>query len=207
MEGINLENGELIELEERRLIHRYIIGSRGHFKTVGAAITWLSTGSNMKGPSELLIDGGSYPVKDTVVINLPYHLNIRGFDTDSVIFYADTGLTNKPMLQVYSSVWIERLTADGSTLTDYGTLATENCIEILGPYYHELTSGVLKGFYDGVKLISENSGLWAFNSILQDIKNSGIHVYSDGFISIDVETNTFRSCARCIYLDKSSSCF
>lgn len=206
MDGIELETGKIIEYEERKLEYRYIIGKRGNFKTVSAAVAWLGTGTNMKGPTELLIDGGSYPVNNTLVINLPYHLNIRGFDSESVTFYADTGLTNKPMLQIYGSVWIERVTADGSTLANYGTLSTENAIENLGSFYNKFTLGVLKGFYDGIKLIGANSGLWTFDSILENINGAGIHVYSDGFISVDVETNNFKNCAKCISLDKSPSC-
>jgi hypothetical protein len=183
--------------------NRYIIGEKGRFQTVSDAITWLE--SNMTEPSELLIDGtNGINVSDTIVIDLPYHLSIRGFDSASVTLKAATGLTNKPMFQLTSEVWIERVYADGSTLASYGTQSTENFIEVLGTEYYEITAIHAKGFYDGVRLIGEGS-LWIFNSIYEDLTGSGVCVFSDGETEIDVETNTFQNCGNAVCLDKSTA--
>jgi len=101
-------------------IKRYNIGERGEFNTLAQAISWL--GSNMKGQTELFLDSGNFDISDTIAINLPYHLHIKGFDFLSTIIRATTGLTNKPMIQITSSVFMDNITLDGSNLASYGTL-------------------------------------------------------------------------------------
>jgi len=195
--------GEIIShFHPNKLKYRYYVGEQGDFATVPLAIAWLE--ANMLGNSELLIDSGDYDISDTVAIDLPYHLSIRGFDSNSAFINSATGLTGKSMFQITSSVYFERICFDGSTLANYGTLSTENCIEILGTNYHEITAFLIKNFYDGIKLIGAGS-LWVFNSVMENIVGQGIRVSSTGATSIDVETNTFINCANSIGLMKSTA--
>ena len=202
--GSTTVQGQL-DAVSHRLLNRYTVGTQGTFATIQAAITWLDTGSNMLGASELLLDSGTYTIADTIVIDLPYHLNIRGFDSESVIFAAATGLTNKPMFQVKSSTFFERFSATGSTLVSYGTQSTENFIEILtDSLYCEIKDFVMDTFYDGIS-VTKNSEIYVFNGIAETIINDAIVMNSTGANYCDIEIMTFTDCANAIALRKSSA--
>lgn len=197
---INRMTAELYQ----KLTQRIIVGQSGHFSTIAAAITWLGTGSNMTGATEILLDAGSHLVTDTIVVNLGHHLSIRGFDGASASINASTGLTNKPMFQLVSSCWINRTGLNATTLSGYGTGATENSIEIIGNQYHEITNIVYTGFYDNIKVIGADSSLWVFDSVFNDTVSKSIEVYSTGLTNIDVEMNSFINCNCSIGLEKST---
>lgn len=187
-----------------KIRQRYHIGQFGDFPTIQAAIAWLSTGSNMVGNSELFLEAQTFDVPDTISINLNYHLSIRSYDLGSCKIQAATGLTNKPMFNLTSSVWFERVSFYGGSLANYGTLATENCVIISGTQYHEITAMEMKNFYDGIKMTG-NAQLWVFNSFFENMEGKGIRIYADGATSLDCEVNTFINCNSCIGLDKSSA--
>jgi hypothetical protein len=186
------------------LENRYLIGQSGHFDSIEDAVAWLDTGSNMSGPAELLLDAASFTVADTIDIDLPYHLNIRGLDFESSILNATTGLTNKPMFRLTSSVFFERLIFNGYTLASYGTQQTENCFDLVGDQYMEIQSVSVVGFYDGVKIWSGDE-VFVFNSIFNQITSSAININSDSATDIDIEVNTFTNCGNVVYLYASTA--
>lgn len=187
-----------------RLKHRIVVGEGGEFRTIEDAITWLDSG-NMTDATELLLDSGTWDIANTISIDLPYHLNIRGYDSESVIIQPTTGMIGHPIFELTSSVWFERLTIDGSNLTNYGDNVSEDAITIIGSQYHELTAVFIKNVYNAVNLHGAGSSLWLFNSIIQDITNTGLEVSVAGATSIDIETNTFENCAIAIDLLESTS--
>jgi hypothetical protein len=195
----------IMKVWSTKLTSRIIVGVNGSFQTIQDAITWLGTASNMTGATELLIDSGTYTVMDTIIINLPYHLNIRSLDFYSCTINAGTGLTNKPMFEILSSTFIERITLNATTLTNYGTLSTENAIDYNGNgLYCEFQNIEVIGFYDQIAL-NGTSQLFLFNSIMNSAVNSALIVNSTGATSIDVETNTFYNCKYGIYLYKTTA--
>jgi hypothetical protein len=187
----------------KRFKHRITVGENGEFDSIESAIDWLENG-NMSAPTELLLDSGSWDVENTIAIDLPYHLNIRGFDSNSVVIQPTTGMIQKPVFDLVSSVWIERLTIDGSNLEGFGETLLEDAIIITGSEYHEITGVVIANAYNGISLQGDGSSLWVFNSIIEDITNAGIEVSCDGVTVIDVSTNTFENCGIAIDLLEST---
>lgn len=187
----------------KRIKHRITVGENGEFDTIEEALTWLAD-SNMSAPTELLLDSGSWNIENTISIDLPYHLNIRGLDSNSVVLQPTTGMIQKPIFEFVSSVWMERLTIDGSNLEGFGETALEDAIIITGSEYHEITGVSILNAYNGISLQGDGSSLWLFNSIVGNMTNAGVEISCNGVTVIDVETNTFENCEIAIDLLEST---
>lgn len=182
------------------LVNRYSVGANGKFTTIAAAITWLKT--NMTANSELLLDGGLFTIADSIGIALPYHLNIRGLNFECTSIQAATGLTGKPMFNVRSEVFFERLTFDGSTLGSYGTLEAENCINVVGnDLFIYINNYKFTGFYAGV-YVTGGSDVISISGIYENC-HDGIKVFSTDTTSIDLETSNVINCNHGVHLQKS----
>lgn len=171
----------------QKLKRRLHVGVNGDFSTIKSAVDWFNSSATSN--VELIVDGGNHLVTDTITVNNgTYNLAIRGIGSNITILQASTGLTNKPMFDIKSSCDITRLKGDGSTLTSYGTLSTENFINITqdSGVYCEFTDFRAENFY---KAISEQApiDLFVFNFVIKscvigiEINHSG-----DGFLDAEV---------------------
>lgn len=173
------------------LAYRYYVGTKGHFSTIAEAITWLN--ANMAGNSELVLDGSTFTIADSIVINLPYALSFRGFAYNTTVINSATGLEDKPMFIVKSDVSFERMTINGSALAGWGNEATENIFNMptKGAYveYRNMNFG---GGYKGVSITS-GSGIFVQNVIISDCIK-GVEVNTTDTPSIDIETANIEGC-------------
>jgi len=173
------------------LAYRYYIGTKGHFSTIAEAITWLKT--NMAGNSELVLDGGTFTVADSVVINLPYALSFRGFAYNTTTINSATGLEDKAMFIVKSDVSFERMTINGSALGGWGNEASEVIFSMptKGTYveYRNMNFG---GGYKGISITS-GSGIFVQNVIISECVK-GVEVNTTDTPSIDIETANIEGC-------------
>ena len=168
-------NGETIST---KIIHRYTVGTKGTFLTPNAAIAWLSIGGNMTTGAELLCDGGTHLFTDSVHVELPYPLAIRGIGTDITNFKASTGLTGKAAFNCYSSVVFNRISWDGSNLANWGNLSSEIFCNVKGAAsFIELNDCIINKQYIGVRMSNASellcSYIWVKNST-----DEGIGIYN-----------------------------
>ena len=114
-------------LAKKRLANRIQVGALGDYTTLKAAVDWFN--SSATASTEILLDGGIHLIADTVTVNnSSYKLQIRGLGSAVTRLHAATGLTGKPMFNIKTNCDLNKLTATGSTLASYGTLANENFI-------------------------------------------------------------------------------
>lgn len=173
------------------LKYRYTVGHGCNFETLQLAITWLN--SNMTGPSELLLDAGIHLITDTITVNLPYTLNIRGFTIEHTYINASTGLTGKPMFDIKSGCFFGQCRLNGATLASYGTLTGENGINYTqNGVYSELKDIQICGFNKAVNIISD-SEIFMFDAIICDNLSDGIYCKSTGSSNLDVEVTNFEN--------------
>jgi hypothetical protein len=191
-----------------RLTSTYTVGdASADFLTIQAAVTWLSTGGNMFGNTALHLGAGIHTITDTVTINLPYTLIIQGSAFDITIINAATGLFNKPMFSVQTACNFDSFRMYATTLLNYGDLATENGINIIGnSLYCEIKNIGLYGFYDGILNVS-NSELWLVEDEILDCKHDGINLNSASAGSrLSIYMSVFSGNVNaCINLVKGSS--
>lgn len=185
---------------------RYIVGEKGNFTTLKAAITWLSTGSNMTGPSEILLDGDSTNIADSIGIQLNYPVIIRGGSYGTSYLNAATGLTGKPMFNIRSECYFYSVKFDGTTLASWGNNATENIINttITISTYLDIQNCYFKGGYTQINQTGATTS-FLFNSYFEAPVRTAITINSTGATNLDCEVNTFTSCPIGINLQKSTS--
>lgn len=151
-----------------------ISSANGDFKNVQDAITYLNT--NMSSDTALRVNAGTYPISNTVTINLPFSVNFIGDGYNIVVFAAASGLTNKPMFDLKSATAFHRLNFEATTLSNYGTLSTENCLNVTTDgNYHEIEDNLINGFYKGISNTS-NSEIWHFDSVVSNCNNCGVEL-------------------------------
>lgn len=187
------------------LSKRLLVGPKGQFSSLSAAIAWLGVAGNMTAPSEILLDGGTFLITDTITINLGYALSIRGTSSATTVLNASTGLSTKPMFSIASAVYVTNMYINATTLASYGTNAADNCFNITAAsLYCEFTNLYTKGFNKVINLTGA-SDIYLFNSIVDGAVLSGVTVNSTGATTIDVEVNTFMNCESAIDLVQSSA--
>ena len=129
-----------------KLKNRLVVGEYGDFKTIKSAVDWFNSYSDTD--YEIMLDSGHHLITDTIIVNAGNYLQIRGQGSAVCFLDASTGLTGKPMFNFKSYCDIKQITADGSTLTDYGTLSNENFItfDTNSNIYSEITDIFINNF-------------------------------------------------------------
>jgi hypothetical protein len=145
------------------------------FPTLADTILWLADG-NMIGNTTLLLTADNESITDTITINLPYNLAIKGGAYNQTTLSAGTGLSNKPMFVIESNVSFVKVIFDGSTYTDYGSLSTENCIEVnTDDLYIEVKDFLITNFYRGIYSTS-NSEFWIMEGGITECYDAGFEL-------------------------------
>jgi hypothetical protein len=192
-------NNKIFTPDTNKLVNRYTVGAKGNFTTIQAAITWLATGSNMTAASELLLDGGTHNVSDSITIDLPHNLVIRGISSNAVSVQAATGLLNKPFFSLFSCVTFHGFTIDGSTLPNWGDNKPEDMIRTFGGCnLIELVDMTLYHGRVGLRVL-DSTDIWVFNCIFDDMLGEGIGIYNGSTkqqCTYDVEINNFINCIK-----------
>jgi hypothetical protein len=163
-------------LSKSKLVNRVYVGAKGQFTTISAAITWLKT--HMTGGAEILLDGATFTIADSISINLPYPIVIRGMGTDATFINAATGLTGKPMFRCYSNVEFNRVYLKGSTLANWGTLPAENFIDVKGSSdFIELNNSIFDETFIGVRVFNDAELLVNYCSFYNSV-DEAIGIYN-----------------------------
>jgi hypothetical protein len=190
-----------------RLVNRIYVGATGNYTTVKAAVDWFNASASSD--TEILIDGGHFPIADTVIVNnATYSLQIAGLGSEVSFIEAATGLTGKPMFNLKSNCDIHRITATGSTLASYGTAANENFVtfDTTASIYSEITDL----FIDTFKIaIADLKGidLYLFNFSIIDC-GTGVLIDNTtaSIVSVqDIEVGNFENCSVGISLAQNGS--
>ena len=169
-------------VRRNRKTYSYSVGTEdNNFLTIYDAIAWLEV--NMSGSSEIRVEYDQ-EMTDTLTVNLPYDLVIRGLFFDATYFYAGVGLTNKPMIKLQSRCDFNRISLDGSTLVNYGNNSNEDgiVIDVSGKCF-ELKDFGLYNFNCGISL-NKPSEIWQFDSSIEDCINCGVDVNTAGLTGV-----------------------
>jgi len=154
--------------------------------TLAATIAWLAAG-NMSGNTTLLLTADNEVITNTITINLPFNLAIKGGAYDQNTLSAGAGLTNKPMFILQTNTSFTNVIFDGSTLASYGTLSTENCFNLdTNGVYVEIKDFLVTGFYNGIYQTS-NAEVWTMEGGYNNCYNAGYE------LNTNTSGATFRS--------------
>jgi len=186
------DQGLLPSSQMRGLENQIIVGVKGAFQTLKAALDWFNASATSN--VEFLLDGENFQIDDTIMVDASFDCRIRGLGSSVTLLEAATGLTGKPMFDIRSNCDIHSVTLDGSTLALYGTLANENAVTYStnAGNYSELVDIIINNFKIGVAdLIATD--IFVFNFIISTC-GTGIAINHAGTASLDAETGNFESC-------------
>ncbi len=185
-------------------IHLMDVDAQGSWTSIQEAIEFLDI--HMSGPTVIRLSDESYEIDNTIIINLPYALTIQGLSYGTSNIEAATGLTGKPMFRCFSDVYFKMLNFDATTLTNYGNLAGEDAIRLLGSgTYNEVKDSYFDGFNTTI-LDSTDAELWVFEVDIANAKSNGILVHSAVANTIlKVAETDFINCKRGVNLSKADS--
>jgi len=180
-------------LEVSQLANRIIVSTNSTYTTVKDAVDYFNASATAD--TEILVDAGDWYVDDTISVENEYNLHIRGLSSSLTRLNAAAGLTGKPMFQLKSACDIDNIYLDGSTLTNYGTLSGENCIEFItnSGVSYEIQNVGINGFYIGV-VDYISADLWMFNFDISEC-HIGHQVENDStYVSLNhVEVGNFEN--------------
>ncbi len=188
------------------LQNRVFVGMSGDYATLKEAVDWFN--ANASSDMEILLDGGIHPISDTITVNnSSYDLQIHGLGSAVTLLTANTGLTGKPMFNLHSNCDMSRFSADGSTLTNYGTAVNENFITYnsVSHVYSEITDIFIDTFKISIAdLIGVD--IFVFNFVLSNCDIGIKKDYTTTGISatlLDAEVGNFENCNIGISLAKA----
>jgi hypothetical protein len=179
------------------------VGPNSSWTTIQEAIDFL--GEHMTAPTVIRLSEETYDIAATIVVDLDYSLTFQGLSYGTVTLDAATGLTGKPMFRCISDCYFKMLQFNATTLTNYGTVAGEDAIRLIGGgTYNEVKDCTFDRFYTTI-LDSSNAELWVFETDISNARANGILLHSAvaGAIVKVAETD-FISCKRGVNLNKGS---
>lgn len=193
----------VIKDKETRADNLLDVSAKGSWATIPEVIAYLNL--HMTAPTVVRLGGGTYTLAATQVINLPYPVTFEGLAYGETTIAAATGLANKPMFRCLSSVFFKMLVFDATTLANYGTLAGEDAIRLLGSgTYNEIKDFSMRGFNIGM-LDSTNAEIWMQEGDINNCREAGIKLHS----AVDstrfrIVTTDFIGCDKGIWLSKGN---
>lgn len=149
------------------------------FKTLVDTLTWLET--NMSGNTSILLTADEEEINETITIDLPYNLAIKGGAYDQNKFIPGSGLGNSPMFELKSNTSFTKIVMDAIG-TGFGSNPDEDGILVsVDDLYIELKDFMIRGFYRNVYSTS-NSEFWVMDGVLNCATKSGfeLNTTSDG---------------------------
>ena len=137
-------------------------------------ITWLATGSNMTGPTTILLTNTNETINSPITINLNYQLTIMGSSYLTNTLTAGAGLSNQAMFTLNSDVSFAKVVLNSGAAT--GT-TTAISVPTNGRYIEFKDSEIGGNWNKGI-VSTSNSGFWVFESVINDCKVSGVEINS-----------------------------
>jgi len=208
---VNQERFAKVSELPNSLVNRISVSANGDYATLKSAVDYFNASATAN--TEILLDAGVHLITGTVTVNnATYNLQIRGLGVSSTILNASTGLTGKPMFEIKTKCDIDRLSADGSTLTSYGTLTNENFISFTtnSDISYEITNCNISNFKIGIADLI-GVGIFSFNFIIANCAIGTQINYSatpTNFNKLDLEIGNYESCPIGVdLLQGTKTCF
>lgn len=194
-------------LDSTGLVYRLTVGASGSFQTLNEAVEYYNNSGSVC--HEILVDAGPIEISDTITVNNTVNslagLTIRGLGVNATRLRPATGLTGKPMFDIKTECNFRSLRAEGSFLTDYGTLDNEDFIQFTSgsDIYCEFVDILIDNFKVGINDVNGND-LFLFNFIVSNC-DTGVKINHTGSGYSDLEIGNFEDCNIGIDLASASN--
>lgn len=201
---IAYEGNWLIKEKTPRIQNILDVSSKSSWNAIDEVLAFLN--EHMEGPMVIRLCGEVFPISSTQVIDLPYSVTFQGLSYGTTTITAAAGLESKPMFRCLSECYFKMIMFDATSLINYGTLAGEDCIRLVGAgTYNEIKDCTFDGFYNTI-LDSTDAELWLFECDISNSHNNGVLLHSlTSGVKLRVSETDFISCIVGINLEKGSN--
>jgi hypothetical protein len=186
----------------------YEVGASGSWTTIQEILDFL--GLHMSGPSLVKLDGGTYEIDATQVVDLAFPVTIEGPSYGQAYIVPVSGITQgTPLFSCVSEVSFKMIAFDATNLAGYGTHAGENALNLVtNAQYHEIKDCTFDRFYSAINA-TKNVDVWLFESDISNAQYSGVELAVTGpgskAISFFTSESSFTTCAKGINLTSADS--
>jgi len=189
------EGNWLLKFSQHQLDNVFNVDTNGSWTSVSEVIAFLSL--HMKEPSVVQFCGGTFPVSETQVINLPYPVTFQGPSYGETEIAGTAGVSGTPLFICQTECYFKML-----MFTAYTNTAGNDGINFTGSgTYHEVKDCDFIGFNKAIKSTNNNE-LWIFETNFADCASAGIEIAA-GTASggaFELSECDFTQCATGIYL-------
>jgi hypothetical protein len=194
----------VVKNKKREVENLLDVNANSSWTTIQEVVEYLD--AHMSGPTVVRLGEESYDISATITVDLPYPLTFQGLSYGSSTIEPASGLAGKPMFRCVSDCFFKMLSFDATALSNYGTLAGEDAIRLVGNgTYNEVKDCTFERFYNTI-LDSSNAELWVFETDISNARNNGILIHSGASgVIVKVAETDFIGCKRGVNLDKASN--
>jgi hypothetical protein len=197
---IAYEGNWLLKVTKHQLDNVFNVDTNGSWTTVTEVIEFLNL--HMKEPSVVQFCGGTFPVSETQVINLPYPVTFQGTSFGETEIAGTAGVSGMPMFICQTECYFKML-----MFSAYANTPGNDAIHFTGSNtYNEVKDADFTGFNKSV-VATTNTDLWIFESDFNNIADAALEIAagsaSDG--SLKVSECDFMNCAKGLHLKSGLS--
>lgn len=172
------------------------VSPTGSWTTIAEIIGFL--GLHMTQEAVVKLDGGTYEIAATQIINLPFHLTIQGASYGEVFIVPVSGIGNTPLFRCQSPCSFKMIDFDGSLLSLYGNTSGQDAIqfETAGSWF-EIKDCTFEHFNKTINVMAAVD-LWFFESDVSNAVVSGIELAAGAAdkITFKISETDFTNCAK-----------
>jgi len=183
----------------------YDVGPISSWTTIPEILAFLAI--HMTAPSTVRLDGGTYEIAETQVVDLPFPVTIQGPSYGQAYIIPVTGVEGTPLFSCVSEVSFKMIAFDASALTDYGTLDGENALNLVtSEQYHEIKDCTFDYFNKAI-YITNNVDVWLFETDISYSVVAGVEINAGTakYVSFYTSESSFFECDKGINLVSGDS--
>jgi hypothetical protein len=169
------------------------------WRTLQEAMEFLE--EHMWGATIIELESDTFMINETITINLPYPLTIKGSSYSTTTIVPGSALSGQPMFVAETESYFKSLDFDGN-LNNYGHIDGEDAIQLTGTdEYYEIKDCGFRHFRRAIA-ITTNLELWLFENDIIDATAAGVEVAagSTSGVFFKVSETDFIGCKKGINL-------
>jgi len=197
-------NSWMLKNKESVSLNILDVSATGSWTTITEAIEFLE--AHMTAPAVIRLDGGSFEIGSTIIIDLDYPVTIQGTSFGKTTISPASGLSG-PLFRAQTEAYFKMLMFDGNVVAGYSSAAGNDAIQVEGSgEYFEVKDCDFDGFNKAVA-VKTNAELWIFETDINNVAAAGIEIAAgiNKYVTLKVSEVDFISCNKGISLVSGDS--
>jgi hypothetical protein len=184
----------------------YEVGATGSWISIAEILEFL--GEHMLAPSLVKLDGGTYEISETQVVDLGFPLTIQGPSYGQAYIVPTTAISQgSALFSCISEVSFKMIAFDATAKSGYGTHTGENALNLVTTeQYHEIKDCTFESFNKAI-YITNNVEVWLFETDILNSFVAGVEIAAGTakYVSFYTSESSFANNVKAINLVSGDS--